>query len=81
MAAGGLGGAGRAQDPPERGHQRAQGGTGWADAGGGKGRVIHHAHQKQSVGWCRRPGVPEEAQVQRQLNELQDGRRAEGTGR
>lgn len=43
--------------------------------------VIHHAHQKQSVGWCRRPGVPEEAQVQKQLNELQDGKREEGTGR
>ena len=43
--------------------------------------VIHHAHQKQSVGWCRRPGVSEETQVQRQLNELQDGKRVEGTGR
>jgi hypothetical protein len=42
---------------------------------------IHHANQKPFVGWCRRLGVPEEAQVPRRLNELQDGKGEEGTGR
>jgi hypothetical protein len=31
---------GAAQGRHERGHQREQGGRGWADAGGGKGRLI-----------------------------------------
>src|SRR5262249_41508635 len=42
---------------------------------------IQHANQKPFVGWCRRLGVPEEAQVPRRLNALQDGKGEEGTGR